>query len=110
ANLHTGRNAPLEIRVGIATGVAVVGDLIGEGGSQEQAVVGDTPNLAARLQVLAEPGTVMISVGIATGVAVVGDLIGEGGSQEQAVVGDTPNLAARLQVLAEPGTVMISVG
>src|SRR5436309_3262819 len=61
ANLHTGRTAPLEIRVGVATGVAGVGDLIGEGGSQEQAVVGDTPNLAARLQVLAEPGTVVIS-------------------------------------------------
>jgi class 3 adenylate cyclase len=63
ANLQTGAEAPLQIRVGIATGVAVVGDLIGEGGSQEQAVVGDTPNLAARLQVLAEPGTVMISAG-----------------------------------------------
>jgi predicted ATPase/class 3 adenylate cyclase len=61
ANLQTGGSSPLQIRVGIATGVAVVGDLIGEGGSQEQAVVGDTPNLAARLQALAEPGTVMIS-------------------------------------------------
>src|SRR6266540_1190298 len=61
ANLQTGAEAPLQIRVGIATGVAVVGDLIGEGGSQEQAVVGDTPNLAARLQALAEPGAVMIS-------------------------------------------------
>src|SRR5439155_15472315 len=60
ANLQTGRD-PLQIRVGVATGVAVVGDLVGEGGSQEQAVVGDTPNLAARLQVLAEPGTVVIS-------------------------------------------------
>ena len=61
ANLQTGAEAPLQIRIGIATGVAVVGDFIGEGGSQEQAVVGDTPNLAARLQVLAEPGSVMIS-------------------------------------------------
>ena len=61
ANLQTSAEPPLQIRVGIATGVAVVGDLIGEGGSQEQAVVGDTPNLAARLQVLAEPGSVMIS-------------------------------------------------
>ena len=61
ANLRTGGDSPLQIRIGIATGVAVVGDLIGEGGSQEQAVVGDTPNLAARLQALAEPGTVMIS-------------------------------------------------
>src|SRR5258705_12217726 len=61
ANLQTGRNAPLQLRVGIATGLAVVGDLIGEGGAQEQAVVGDMPSLAARLQALAEPGTVMIS-------------------------------------------------
>src|SRR5262245_20000163 len=61
ANLQTGGDSPLQIRVGIATGLAVVGDLIGEGSSQEQAVVGDTPNLAARLQALAEPGTVMIS-------------------------------------------------
>jgi class 3 adenylate cyclase/tetratricopeptide (TPR) repeat protein len=60
-NLKTGADVPLQVRVGIATGVAVVGDLIGEGASQEQAVVGDTPNLAARLQTLAEPGTVVIS-------------------------------------------------
>ena len=61
SNLQTGRNSPLQIRVGIATGLTVVGDLMGEGGAQEQAAVGDTPNLAARLQALAEPGTVMIS-------------------------------------------------
>ena len=41
--------------------MVVVGDLIGEGARQEQAVVGETPNLAARLQALAEPGTVLIS-------------------------------------------------
>jgi class 3 adenylate cyclase/tetratricopeptide (TPR) repeat protein len=51
---------PLEARVGIATGLVVVGDLIGEGAAQEQAVVGETPNLAARLQTLAEPGSVVI--------------------------------------------------
>ena len=49
------------VRVGIATGLVVVGDLIGQGASQEQAVVGETPNLAARLQALAEPGTVVIA-------------------------------------------------
>jgi class 3 adenylate cyclase len=43
-------SAPLRTRVGIATGLVVVGDLIGSGGSQEQAIVGETPNLAARLQ------------------------------------------------------------
>src|SRR5262249_13058482 len=49
----------LQARVGIATGLVVVGDLIGEGSAQEQSVVGETPNLAARLQALAEPGTVV---------------------------------------------------
>ena len=39
----------------------VVGDLVGEGAAQEQAVVGETPNLAARLQALAEPGSVVIA-------------------------------------------------
>ena len=51
----------LEIRIGIATGLVVVGDLVGEGAAQEQAVVGETPNLAARLQALAEPGSVLIA-------------------------------------------------
>ena len=48
------------MRVGIATGIVVVGDLIGSGSAQEQAVVGETPNLAARLQALAESNTVVI--------------------------------------------------
>ena len=47
---------PLACRVGIATGLVVVGDLVGEGAAQEEAVVGETPNLAARLQGIAEPG------------------------------------------------------
>ena len=51
--------APLQTRVGIATGLVVVGDLIGTGSAQEQAVVGETPNLAARLQGIAEPNTVV---------------------------------------------------
>jgi class 3 adenylate cyclase len=53
--------APLKVRVGIATGLVVVGDLIGAGAAQEQVVVGETPNLAARLQALAEPGAVVIA-------------------------------------------------
>jgi class 3 adenylate cyclase len=56
--LKTG--ASLQTRVGIATGLVVVGDLIGTGSAQEQAVVGETPNLAARLQGIAEPNTVVI--------------------------------------------------
>ena len=51
----------LQARVGIATGLVVVGDLIGEGSAQEQTVVGETPNLAARLQALAEPDMVVIA-------------------------------------------------
>jgi class 3 adenylate cyclase len=53
-------HAPLQTRVGIATGLVVVGDLIGSGASQEQAIVGETPNLAARLQGFAEPNCVII--------------------------------------------------
>jgi predicted ATPase/class 3 adenylate cyclase len=51
----------LRVRVGIATGLAVVGDVIGTGAAQEQAVVGETPNLAARLQTMADPDTVVIA-------------------------------------------------
>src|SRR5262249_21007333 len=53
--------ARLQTRVGIATGLVVVGDLIGSGVSQEQAIVGETPNLAARLQGVAEPNSVVIA-------------------------------------------------
>ena len=51
----------LSVRLGIATGLAVVGDLIGEGAAQERGVVGETPNLAARLQALAAPNTLIIA-------------------------------------------------
>ena len=51
----------LSVRLGIATGLAVVGDLIGEGAAQERGVVGETPNLAARLQALAAPNTRVIA-------------------------------------------------
>jgi hypothetical protein len=53
--------ALLQTRVGIATGLVVVGDLIGSGAAQEQAVVGETPNLASRLQSIAEPNTVVVA-------------------------------------------------
>jgi class 3 adenylate cyclase/tetratricopeptide (TPR) repeat protein len=56
-------NAALQTRVGMATGLVVVGDLIGSGSAQEQAVVGETPNLAARLQGIAEPNVVVIAEG-----------------------------------------------
>src|SRR5271156_53929 len=58
-----GLKAPvsLQTRIGIATGLVVVGDLIGSGEAQERGVVGETPNLAARLQALAAPNTLVIS-------------------------------------------------
>jgi hypothetical protein len=59
--LVTSAGSPLHVRVGIATGLVVVGELIGSGESQERGVVGDTPNLAARLQGIAEPDTVVIA-------------------------------------------------
>ena len=61
AKLDAGQATSLRVRVGIATGLVVVGDLLGEGAAQEQAVIGETPNLAARLQGLAEPNTVVIA-------------------------------------------------
>jgi len=61
AKLDAGKSTTLQVRVGIATGLVVVGDLLGEGAAQEQAVIGETPNLAARLQGLAEPNAVVIA-------------------------------------------------
>jgi class 3 adenylate cyclase len=61
AKLDAGHATTLQVCVGIATGLVVVGDLLGEGAAQEQAVIGETPNLAARLQGLAEPNTVVIA-------------------------------------------------
>ena len=61
--LATPAGEPLAARVGIATGLVVVGDLVGEGAAQEEAVVGETPNLAARLQEAAPPGAVVVVEG-----------------------------------------------
>jgi class 3 adenylate cyclase/predicted ATPase len=61
--LVTAAGSPPHVRVGIATGLVVVGDLIGSGDAQERGVVGETPNLAARLQATAEPDTVVIAEG-----------------------------------------------
>jgi class 3 adenylate cyclase len=57
------KSVRLQAHVGIATGLVVVGDLIGEGSVRQQSVVGETPNLAARLQAMAEPGSVVIAAG-----------------------------------------------
>jgi class 3 adenylate cyclase/tetratricopeptide (TPR) repeat protein/ABC-type transport system involved in cytochrome c biogenesis ATPase subunit len=59
--LETRMEQRVEVRIAIATGLVVVGDLISGGASEEQAMVGDTPNVAARLQSLAEPGVVVVA-------------------------------------------------
>jgi class 3 adenylate cyclase/tetratricopeptide (TPR) repeat protein len=59
--LETHAEERVEVRIAIATGLVVVGDLISGGASEEQAMVGDTPNVAARLQSLAEPGAVVVA-------------------------------------------------
>ena len=56
-------SVPLQTRIGIATGLVVVGDLIGSGEAQKRGIVGKTPNLAARLQGIAEPNTVVLAEG-----------------------------------------------
>ena len=71
AQLKAPAGETLAARIGIATGLVIVGDLIGEGAAQEETVVGETPNLAARLQALAEPGSVIIAPGTRS---LVGDL------------------------------------
>lgn len=59
--LETPTETPLAARIGIATGIVIVGDLIGDGASQEAAVVGSTPNLAARLQGVAQPNQIVVA-------------------------------------------------
>lgn len=61
AGMSAGPGHLLAARIGIATGLVVVGDLLGEGAAKEEAVTGETPNLAARLQQVAEPGAVVIA-------------------------------------------------
>ena len=94
---------PLPARVDIATGLVVVGDLVGEGAAQAQAVVGDTPNLSARLQGSAEAGTVVIARRL------VGDLFDLRNLEARAlkgIAGPSPPLScsasARLKAASRP--------
>jgi class 3 adenylate cyclase/predicted ATPase len=59
--LRREHSVELRVRIGISTGLVIVGELIGEGDARERGVVGDTPNLASRLQALAEPDTIVVS-------------------------------------------------
>jgi class 3 adenylate cyclase/predicted ATPase len=85
----------LAARVGIATGVVVVGDLIGEGAAEEEAVVGDSPNLAARLQAAAEPGQVIVAAGTQRLVGDLFDLEDLGRQALKGIEGTVPAFAVR---------------
>ena len=93
-------HAPLQTRVGIATGLVVVGDLIGSGASQEQAIVGETPNLAARLQGIAEPNSVVIAESTRKLVGDLFELEGLGAQDLKGIVG-----SARAWAVLRPGSV-----
>ena len=91
----------LSVRLGIATGLAVVGDLIGEGAAQERGVVGETPNLAARLQALSTPNTLVIGEATRRQIGGLFDLEDLGPQQ----LGGFAELQAAWRVLGESGEV-----
>jgi class 3 adenylate cyclase/predicted ATPase len=101
----------LQARVGIATGLVVVGDLIGEGSAQEQSVVGETPNLAARLQALADPNAVVIAAGTRRLVADLFEYRDLGTVEVKGIAGPVPAwqvlrpsaVASRFEALRGPG-------
>ena len=92
--LETPVGAPLHVRVGIATGIVVVGDLLGSGEAQERGVVGDTPNLAARLQGIAAPDSVVIAEGTRKLLGNLFELRDLGPQDLKGVVGQTRAYAA----------------
>jgi class 3 adenylate cyclase len=85
---------PLEVRIGVATGLVVVGDLVGSGEAQERGVVGETPNLAARLQAVAAPNTVVISEGTRRLLGNLFELEDLGGKDLKGIAGPIPAWAA----------------
>jgi class 3 adenylate cyclase/tetratricopeptide (TPR) repeat protein len=91
---HLTTLAALQTRVGIATGLVVVGDLIGSGASQEQAIVGDTPNFAARLQGVAKPNSVVIADSTRKLVGTLFEFEDLGSQELKGIVGSTRAWAA----------------
>ena len=85
-------HTPLQTRVGIATGQVVVGDLIGSGEARERGIVGETPNLAARLQGVAESNSVVIAEGTRKLVGNLFELEDLGAKDLKGIAGPVPNL------------------
>src|SRR5215831_16975191 len=93
-------HTPLQTRVGIATGLVVVGDLIGSGASQEQAIVGATPNLAALLQGIAEPNSVVIAESTRSLVGNLFELDDLGAQDLKGITGPTQALGGAATLLS----------
>ena len=94
-------HAPVQTRVGIATGLVVVGDLIGSGEALERGIVGETPNLAARLQVIAEPNSVVVAESTRKLVGNLFELEDLGAKDLKGIVGPVRAWAALRASLAE---------
>ena len=92
--LQTVAGVPLHVRVGIATGIVIVGDLLGSGEAQEREVVGGTPNLAARLQGIAEPDSVVIAEGTRKLLGELFELVDLGPQKLKGIAGTTLAFAA----------------
>ena len=92
--LQTAAGTPLHVRVGIATGIVIVGDLLGSGEAQEREVVGAAPNLAARLQGIAEPDRVVIAEGTRKLLGELFELVDLGPQKLKGVAGIMPAFAA----------------
>jgi tetratricopeptide (TPR) repeat protein len=85
---------PLQVRIGVATGLVVVGDLVGSGEAQERGIVGETPNLAARLQGIAEPNMVVIGEGTRRLIGNLFELQDLGRKELKGIAGQTQAWAA----------------
>ena len=105
----------LDARVGVASGLVVVGDLIGEGSAQEHGVVGETPNLAARLQGLARPGTLVVAESTRRQIGALFDLedlgartlAGFGEPQRVWQVAGESGVASRFEALRSPAAPLV---
>jgi class 3 adenylate cyclase/predicted ATPase len=92
--LQTAAGGPLHVRVGLATGIVVVGDLLGSTEAQERGVFGDTPHLAARLQVIAQPDSVVIAESTRKLVGDLFEIVDLGPLKLKGVAGTTPAFGA----------------
>ena len=100
----------LQARIGIATGFVVVGEIIGTGIAQERTVVGETPNLAARLQALAGPDTILVSEATQNLLRGMFELEHTGGHELKGFAGRVPAWRVRCEASVESRFAAIRTG